>query len=585
MERGDSAAGVHWCRRLAALRPLDAAVTVRLMQALLASGDRAGALHQARIYEELISQELDLPPDEQVIDLARQIRDGRVAPASRLPPAELPPARTTTARVGERAERPAELSVAVIPWTTIGPSGHDDVVSDGLTEELLSTLARMPDLTVIAKPRRLHANTSVDAPLPLPDSATAVIEGSVRIASGRARVTARLVRLSDGLLLWSDRYERALDDVLGLERELASSIAEEVERALRRNAGLAPAPGRRERADALFEEGMRAWTPQGSGLGQGLERFRAAIAIDPEHARSHAALAESYTQLAFYGFLPSKRAAELVDVASREAMRLAPHLAESHVARGTSLLWVHRDFDAGTRELEHALELDPASVVAQARLAFVRLCHDGPMEAEPLFARRAATVPGATALSRVMYGQQFLAARRYDDAVEALHAAIDIEAPSFLAYHWLCVAYVQKGKGAEAVAAAVAEASISDRHPWSLASLIVACALAGQRRRAESLLATLTSRAAASHVQSSVLGIAHAALGDVDRGMSFLGRAVDEQDPSMMMLKWFPMFDPFRDHPRYRALLHRAGWRDWDTAEYPSAQRPPEHASRPGSRE
>jgi tetratricopeptide (TPR) repeat protein len=167
-----------------------------------------------------------------------------------------------------------------------------------------------------------------------------------------------------------------------------------------------------------------------------------------------------------------------------------------------------------------------------------------------------------------MYGPQLLAAGRYDDAIEALLAAIDIEAPSFLAYHWLSAAYVQKRMGAEAVAAAVAEASISDRHPWAVTSLVVACALAGQVRRAETLLEGLRTRAATGFVQSSVLGLAHAALGELETGMQLLERAVEEHDPSMMMLRSFPMFAPFHTHAGFRPLLHRAGWRDWDTAEF-----------------
>jgi len=99
-------------------------------------------------------------------------------------------------------------------------------------------------------------------------------------------------------------------------------------------------------------------------------------------------------------------------------------------------------------------------------------------------------------------------------------------------------------------------------------NLITACATAGQMRRGETLLETLKARAAIGYVQSSVLGLAHAALGDLEAGMSLLERAVEEHDPSMMMLKTFPMFAAFRSHPRFRALLHSAGWRDWDTAEF-----------------
>jgi TolB-like protein len=447
-----------------------------------------------------------------------------------------------------------------MPFTGISSGADVGYLCDGLAEETMSALGRMHDLRVFG---RLPDGLGHQVP-----NVAAVLEASVRRAGDDVRVTARLLRAGDGGLLWTERYDRALDNVLALQEEIARAIAEGVERALRNDARLPPAPSPRERADALYELGMRQWTPQGAGLGQGLQEFRQAIAIDPQHARAHAALAESYTQLAFYGFLPARRAAELADAAARHAMRLAPEIAESHLALGTCLLWVGRDFDAGTAELERALELDAGCIVAQARLAFVRLCHDGPVDAERAVAYRAATSAGATGLSRVMYGQQLLAAERYDEAIDALHAAIDIEAPSFLAYHWLSAAYVQKGMGAEALAAAVAEASLSNRHPWALTSLVIACALAGQRRRAETLLATLTARATTGYVQASVLGLAHAALGSLDEGMAFLERAVEEHDPSMMMLRTFPMFAVFRRHPGFRHLLHTAGWRDWDTAEF-----------------
>jgi len=568
---GDASAAVRWYRRLAGVEPLNARYTVALMEALLAVGDRAAALQQARIYEGLIAQELDLPPDEAVVDLARRIRDGRVQPAS--PPPGPPAGPTPTPGVAMPAAAPASapppLSVAVLPFTSISGDTDTGYLCDGLTEEVISALGRVKDLRV---PGRTTTTAWREGPQD-PASVSArfgvasVLEGSVQRAADDVRVTARLLS-RDGAMLWTERYDRHVDNMLALQDELARTIAEGVERALRTSAGLPQAPSARERADALYQQGMRAWTPQGAGLGQGLDQFREAIALDPDHARAHAALCESYTQLAFYGFLPATRAAALADAAATEAARLAPDAAESHLARGTCLLWIHHEFDAGTRELERALEINPAFVVAQARLAFVRLCHDGPIEADRATARRAATVVGATGLSRVMYGQQLLAAHRFDEAIEALHAAIDIEAPNFLAYHWLSAAYAQKGMGAEAIAAAVAESSISDRHPWALMSLVVACATAGQVRRAEQLLEALKARAASGHVQASVLGLAHAALGDVDSGMALLERAVEEHDPSMMMLKTFPMFRPFRDHPRYRALLHSAGWRDWDTAEF-----------------
>jgi len=604
--QGDPAALVQWCRRRAALEPVNARITVELMRALLEAGDRPAALQQARIYESLVAQSLDLPPDESVTAFARDIREGRVTPtmatpapsrhASMLPATgAAPPLRAVPGHEGPApalapvalhaqwtprdapvvaASLPAPasgmLSVAFDAFAAIPDDSAGRAFGHGLREELLSAFSRRHALVVIDRLVRTSAHddpTGTSRPVTAPE-ATAILEGAVRLVGDAVRVTARLVRPGDRSVVWTERYDRSSTSVLATQDEIAEAIADGAEHALRAAVGLPRAPSPRDRADELYALGMRAWTPQGGGLGQGLEQFRQAIAIDPTHARAHAALAESYSQLAFYGFLPAPRAAALVHAAAGEAMRLAPDLAESRLACGTSLLWVEREYEAGIRELVHSLELDPTLVVAQARLAFVLLCHDGPLETGFDVARRAASAVGASGMSRVMYGQQLLAAGRYDDAIEALHAAIDIEAPSFLAYHWLSAAYVEKGMGAEAVAAAVAEASISDRHPWSLTSLVVACAVAGQRRRAEMLMATLKSRAATGYVQSSVLALAHAALGELDVGMSYLARAVEEHDPSMMMVRTFPMFAAFRKHREFRSLLRKAGWRDWDTAEF-----------------
>jgi DNA-binding SARP family transcriptional activator/TolB-like protein/Tfp pilus assembly protein PilF len=587
-EQADAAAAVAWCRRLAALEPLNARRTNELMRALLATGDRAGALQQARIYDELVSQELDLAPDAAVEALVQRIRDGSepAAPAAAPSPTQTPrstPATTplvssnltpnVTPNVGVTTVAPDDvppLSVAVLPFIGTETDGLERSLCEGLSEELISTLGRVADLRVPVRSAvaAVRAGVSDLALLGTRLRVRMLLEGSVRRVGDTLRVTARLVDAQTGTPSWSERYDRRATNVLALEDELAATIAAAAERALRASTGPMRVVSARERADACYAEGMRVWSPQGAGLGQGLEQFRQAIAIDPSHARAHAALAESYTQLAFYGFLPAQRAAELADAGAREAMRLDPELAESHLARGTCLLWVHHDFAEGTRALERALEIDPASIVAKARLAFVRLCHDGPLESERAEAQRAAATAGANGLARIMYGQQLLAGHRFDDAIDALHDAIDAEEPHFLAYHWLVVAYIQKGLGAEAVAAAVAEASLSDRHPWSLLSLVTATAMAGQRRRAETLLDTLRARATTGYVQASVLGLAHAALGDLETAMRHLERAVEEHDPSMMMLKTFPMFREFRAHPRYRALLHSAGWRDWDTAEF-----------------
>jgi len=568
-DNGDAVAAVRWRRRLAALDPLSARFTVDLMRALMDAGDRAGALQQARIYQEIIAQELDLTPDEAVVDLASGIREGTVEPAlprhSAIPTAAADPTASIREAPRESAPPPRQapdgLSVAVLPFACMSSDAEAGHLADGLTEEVIHVLGLIPDVRVTGRTATAALRgTPVEArDVGARFGVGALLEGSVRRAGNDVRVTARLVSTRDNATLWTERYDRVATNVLAVQDEVGRLVGAGVEAALRLAAGLPGAPSPRERANELHALGLREWTPKGAGLGQGLEHFRQAIAIDPSHARARAALSDAYGQLAFYGFLPATRAAELTDQESSEALRLAPDLAETNAARGSCLVWVQRDVKAGLLLLERAVELDPSLAMAQYRLAYVRLCLSGEVDAGLAISRRAASMTGASGHSRIMDGQHLIAARRYDDAIDALHAAIDVDAPSFLAYHWLSAAYVQKGMGAEAVAAAVAEASISERHPWALASLIIACGLAGQARRADTLLGTLMERGATGYVQPGVLALAHAALGDLEAGMAFLERSVEQRDPSMMMLRTFPMFDSFRGHSRFPPLLRAVG--------------------------
>ena len=263
-ERTDPAACVRWWRRLAALDPLDARVALGLMTALVAAGDRPGALQHARIYEALMAQELDLPADAAVLDLARRIRSGELAAPAPTAPAPVavpvgasaaapaaPPAAPALVGATESVVAPvapivaaaALPSVAVLPFADLSADPECACFCDGVAEEVIHALAQLPALRVVA---RSASFAFAGAAVPLADVAArlqvaTVLEGSVRRSGARVRVTARLVDVATQAPLWAERWDGDLDDPFATQDEVAHRISARVRAALDPAAGDGPA--------------------------------------------------------------------------------------------------------------------------------------------------------------------------------------------------------------------------------------------------------------------------------------------------------------------------------------------------------
>ena len=245
-ERIDASACVRWWRRLAALDPLDARVALGLMTALVAGGDRPGALQHARIYEALMAQELDLPADAAVLDLARRIRSGDVsAPSPAAPSATTsaaPPGLPALQVAPHASPLPPALrgvatdvpSVAVLPFADLSADPECACFCDGVAEDVIHALAQLPALRVVA---RSASFAFAGAAVPLADVAArlqvaTVLEGSVRRSGARVRVTARLVDVATQAPLWAERWDADLDAPFAAQDELARRIAARVRAAL-----------------------------------------------------------------------------------------------------------------------------------------------------------------------------------------------------------------------------------------------------------------------------------------------------------------------------------------------------------------
>jgi TolB-like protein len=215
--RGESRRAAEWWRRLAEEDPLSSRVTLHLMSALAAAGSRAAALEQARDYETVIRNELGAAPSPAVVALAAQLRQRPSEPSVTREPV------------------PRAISLAVLPFANLGPAESNQYFADGLTDELTAVLAQLDGVRVTARTSvQAFRGQEVDArEIGRRLGVTVLIEGTVRQAGDRIRLSVRLVDASDGCHLWSERFERQVSDVFDVQDELSSAIVRGIEAPLR----------------------------------------------------------------------------------------------------------------------------------------------------------------------------------------------------------------------------------------------------------------------------------------------------------------------------------------------------------------
>ncbi|HET6897356.1 MAG TPA: tetratricopeptide repeat protein, partial [Vicinamibacteria bacterium] len=269
------------------------------------------------------------------------------------------------------ATRPSRL--AVLPFANLTGDAQQEYLSDGLTEEMIAELGRLPELGVIARTSVMRFKSTSKGVVEIGRELRVdyVLEGSVRQADRRLRVTAQLIRVADEVHVWADSYDREGGDLIGVQRQIARRVAEETR--LRTAPG--PEPAVDHEAHLAHLRGRYNWNQRTeAGFKEGVLQFQRAIEKDPDWARPWSGLADSYMLMGNYGFLPVGEAAGKAKDAARRALALDPDLGEAHASLGLILASHDWDFAGAEREFRRALELNPSH--ASARLWYGLLLVD-----------------------------------------------------------------------------------------------------------------------------------------------------------------------------------------------------------------
>lgn len=483
--------------------------------------------------------------------------------------------RRLTARSSERAitgaRRPRRAaarrirSLAVLPLENLSRDSEQEYFADGMTEALITDLAKLGALKVISRTSAMRYKGSTKS---LPQIASeldvdAVVEGSVLRAGDRVRITAQLIHAATDEHLWAESYQREVRDILSLQSDVARAIAEEIRIKLtpQQRARLARVrPVHPEAHDAYLKGRyhLGKWGPE--GWQRGLEYLQQAIEKDPTYAPAYAWLAEACAFLAYWGILPAREAYPKAKAAALKALELDDSLADAHCALGV-VHWFY-DWDPGACEGEfrRALELNPGDSTAHTwHAVFLAVMKENPAEALAEV-KRALELDPLSLLVNVHAGWVLFwrgfSTGQYEPAVEQARKTLDLDPNSLPAYYVLGLASGQMGRFEQAIAALEKAINLS-RDERSLAFLGVTYALSGETSQARLLLRELYEQSAQEPVQGWSLGMIHGALGETDKAFECLERAYEERDARIFWLRLLPGYDLIRDDPRCQDLLRR----------------------------
>jgi serine/threonine-protein kinase len=542
--RGDLAAAAERWRQMARADPLNARIAVGCMEAMGDAGDRAGALRFAQAYEVSVREELGAAPDPRVSAAVARLRS---------PPAQAP------------GPAPGVPAIAVLPFVNLTPDDENDYFSDGMTDELSNALARVPGLRVVARTSAFaFKGKHIDArEIAARLGVRTLVEGSVRKIGNRIRLTAQLIDAGDGCHLWSETYERTLDDVFALQEELARAIVTVLPVAVSLvPRTLVPAPPPALDAYTLYLRGRYAALKRTvEGLALGIEYFEQALEKDPGYAPAHAGLAECWALRGFgeFGDLDPNFAMPRAKAAALDALRIDRGSSQAHTWLGVVHMLFDWDWGAAEAELRQALQLQPENVYAEVWLAILlaQLRRHG----ESL--RRIHQAEALDPLSpvvRLCVGRCYHFARRHTEAAAYFSEMWRAEPGNRLVAMWWARALVSNGCHGEAleVVGRITEAG----HQWASLSGFRALLLAGAGRRDEALAICREIQQEMKHRQAlyahTFLATALFLLGERDAAFEVLEWGVGTRSAYMPFLGE-PVCDPLREDPRYGRLLERLG--------------------------
>jgi TolB-like protein/Flp pilus assembly protein TadD len=467
-------------------------------------------------------------------------------------------------RVSKKLSRPGRIMLAVLPFENLSGDPKQDYLSDGMTEELTTQLGGLEPkkLSVIARTSvmQFKGTRQTVAKIGRILGVDYVLAGSARCAAGRVRISAQLIQVRNESHVWAKSYDRELDDLLTIENDIASGIADEVQLQLsdqqraRLNETHSPTPYAQE----LYLMGRyNAFGESQVSLALAISLYKRAIENDSYYASPYAGLSAAYIRMGHWSALPPEEAFEKARAAALKAIELDSSLGEAHAALGDVRFLHDWDWNGAEREYQKALSLNPSSIQTLRSYASLLIAMKRFSESTTL-TRRAREIDPASVYLNAFSAVQLYTMRRYAASIKAARQTLKIDSSYSTGHLFLGLNYEQIGRHAAAVRElrrAVSSAGVKS----NIAHVAHALAVSGRTKEADKILAELRDESQHSYVSPWLFAIIYCGLGDKDRAFERLEECYQNREHDLAYSNIWPQFDCLRSDRRWADLMGRIG--------------------------
>ena len=457
-------------------------------------------------------------------------------------------------------------SVAVLPFVNIGNNVDHEYFSDGMAEEIINALAHLKDLKVAGRTSSFQfKNKDADLrELGEKLGVRTILSGSVRRQGNLLRITAQLINIEDGYQLWSEKYDREIDNVFAIQDDIALAITKKLKLTLLKKDHelITKCPTKNTEAYERYLKGRFYATRRGAWIIQALECFQQAVALDSEFALAHAAFADANLLIASYGLMPVKNILAQAKRSAEKAIALDPSLSQAHCALGYYYTCSEWNWAKAKENFLKSIILNPQYAEGHFRYAWNYLaCVEGKFEEAEKQALIAIRQEPLSSLCYAMYAFILHGAGKFNEALRASKTGIELDANSFLCWANAGISQIALGQYEEAIDSFETGLRLSSKQFIPVHGLIWVYCLSGRKDQAYLLMNELKEKSKSEYVAPAFTAISAAYLNEVDEAFDYLEKAYAERDPVLLVLKharWVPM--NLREDSRFQSFLSRIGF-------------------------
>jgi TolB-like protein/Tfp pilus assembly protein PilF len=460
----------------------------------------------------------------------------------------------------------SEKSIAVLPFVNMSNDPEQEYFSDGMAEEILNSLSHLKDLKVAGRTSSFQfKGKNIDLrEVGKKLGVSTVLEGSVRKQGNRLRITAQLINVDDGYHLWSQKYDRNMDDIFAIQDEIALSITEQLKITLLekdREKITKTSTGNAE-AYELYLKGRFHINRRGSSILTGLQFFKQAITIDPNYALAYAGYADANILSGVYSFLPGKQVMKEVKQAAETAISLDDSPGEAYCSLGSYYALLDWNWTESKRNFIKSIALNPRYAQAYSWYGMEYLAWvEGNFEEAERQGQIAIKLEPLSAIDHADLAWTLHTASRFEEALTYANKGIELDGNSFLSHRIAGLCYIALKRFEEAIDTFKHLIKISSRNQHALNGLIWAYCSNRNFEEAKLLVDELKMRADTEYIAGTYFGLSLAYLGDLDNAFHYLEKAYNDRDVIIITLKYSPYVPAsLRNDARFQNLLDRIGF-------------------------